>query len=230
MLDARGLTVTYGPLVALDDVDFVVPDGSLVGVLGPNGAGKSTLLKALAGLVRPAAGTITFRGERINGRSAHEVAKRGLCLVPEQRGILPGLTVRDNLRLTMERSDNALTRFPALADRLDQPAGTLSGGEQQMLALARALENDPSMLAVDEPSLGLAPRLVSMIESTMHDLHRSGKTIIWVEQYASHVLARADFVYVLGRGKVVWAGEPKELEASPVLVQSYLGDASAGAV
>jgi branched-chain amino acid transport system ATP-binding protein len=215
----------------LDDVDFVVPDGSLVGVLGPNGAGKSTLLRAVAGLVRPASGTITFRGERIDGRPAHSIAKRGLCLIPEQRGILPGLTVRDNLRLTMEHDEDVLRRFPVLGERLDQPAGTLSGGEQQMLALARALENDPVMLAVDEPSLGLAPRLVSMIEQTLHDLHAAaGKTIVWVEQYASHVLARADFVYILGRGKVQWAGEPDELRASPVLVQSYLGDASASGV
>jgi branched-chain amino acid transport system ATP-binding protein len=227
MLDVRGLTVSYGPSLALSDVDLVVPDGSVVGVLGPNGAGKSTLLKTIAGLVKPVAGTITFRGQRIEGRAAHEVAKRGICLVPEERGILPGLTVRDNLRLTMERNDHILERFPVLAERLDQPAGTLSGGEQQMLALARALENDPVLLAVDEPSLGLAPRLVSMIEATLHDLHVSAsKTILWVEQYVSHVLAQADIVYVLGRGKVVWAGEPAELRASPVLVRSYLGETS----
>ena len=224
MLDVKGLTVSYGPSLALHDVDLVVPDGSVVGVLGPNGAGKSTLLKTIAGLLRPVRGTITFRGERIDGRPAHDIAKRGICLVPEERGILPTLTVRDNLRLGVTHTDDVLARFPVLSERLDQPAATLSGGEQQMLALARALENDPVVLAVDEPSLGLAPRLVSMIEETLHDIHaRGGKTILWVEQYAAHVLARADIVYVLGRGSVVWAGEPSELRASPVLVRSYLG-------
>jgi branched-chain amino acid transport system ATP-binding protein len=227
VLDVRGLTVSYGPSLALSDVDLVVPHGSVVGVLGPNGAGKSTLLKTIAGLVKPVAGTITFRGERIDGRPAHEIAKRGIFLVPEERGILPGLSVRDNLRLSMGRNDHVLERFPVLAERLDQAAGTLSGGEQQMLALARALENDAEFLAVDEPSLGLAPRLVSMIEATLRDLHAdASKTILWVEQYASHVLARADIVYILGRGKVVWAGEPSELRASPVLVRSYLGGTS----
>jgi len=227
MLDVNGLTVTYGPSLALHDVDLVVPDGSIVGVLGPNGAGKSTLLKTVAGLVRPTRGTITFRGERIEGRPAHDVAKRGICLVPEERGILPSLTVRDNLRLGVTQTDEVLARFPVLGDRLNQAAGTLSGGEQQMLALARALENDPVLIAMDEPSLGLAPRLVSMIEETLGDLHaNNGKTILWVEQYASHVLARADIVYVLGRGSVVWAGEPSELRASPVLVRSYLGGTS----
>jgi branched-chain amino acid transport system ATP-binding protein len=225
MLDVSGLTVSYGPLLALDDVDLVVPEGSVIGVLGPNGAGKSTLLKTIAGLVAPASGRITFRGEHLEGKPAHEIARRGVCLVPEERGILPSLTVRDNLKLSLSRSDGALERFPVLAERLEQPAGTLSGGEQQMLALARALENDPALLAVDEPSLGLAPRVVSMIEETLHDLHvRGGKTVLWVEQYASHVLARADIVYILGRGRVVWAGEPAELRASPVLIRSYLGD------
>ena len=211
----------------MQDFDLIVPEGSVVGVLGPNGAGKSTLLKTVAGLVRPLAGTITFRGQRIDGRSAHDIARRGVCLVPEERGILPALTVRENLKLTVAHDDTLLARFPVLGERLDQPAGTLSGGEQQMLALARALENDPVLLAVDEPSLGLAPRLVAMIEETLHELHaNASKTILWVEQYASHVLARADIVYVLGRGNVVWAGEPSELAASPVLVRSYLGDAT----
>lgn len=226
-MDVEGLTVSYGPSLALQDVDLVVPQRSVVGVLGPNGAGKSTLLKTIAGLVRPARGTISFQGERIDGRSPHEITRRGICLVPEERGILPGLSVRDNLKLTAAADEDVLTRFPVLAERLEQPASTLSGGEQQMLALARALAGDPVLLAVDEPSLGLAPRLVSMIEETLHDLHASrGKTIVWVEQYASHVLARADIVYILGRGKVVWAGEPAELKASPVLVRSYLGGAA----
>ncbi len=190
-----------------------------MGVLGGNGAGKSTLLKTIAGLVRPRRGRVSFRGERIDGRAPHDIVRCGIVLVPEERGILPGLTVRDNLKL----SRAAAGRFPVLAERLDQPAGTLSGGEQQMLAITRALAADPALLLLDEPSLGLAPRVVQLIDETIDDLHAEGRTILWVEQYASHVLARADLVYILGRGRVVWAGEPSELRASPVLVRSYLG-------
>jgi branched-chain amino acid transport system ATP-binding protein len=223
MLEVRDLDVAYDGSVAVSGIDLVVPDGSVVGVLGPNGAGKSTLLKTIAGLVRPERGTITFDGERIDGCPAHEVVRRGVVLVPEQRGILPGLTVRDNLKLSKAGTD----RFPLLAERLDQQAGTLSGGEQQMLALARALASDPALLLLDEPSLGLAPRVLQFIDRTIDQLQTERRTVLWVEQYASHVLRRADLVYILGRGRVVWAGEPAELRASPVLVRSYLGGASA---
>jgi branched-chain amino acid transport system ATP-binding protein len=148
-------------------------------------------------------------------------------LIPEGRGILPSLSVAENLRVTVHgRSvlDDVYERFPILADRLAQPAGTLSGGEQQMLALARALDDDIRLLLVDEPSLGLAPKMVSMVEETLRDLHgRRGTAIVWVEQYAARVLSLADVVYILGRGQVVWAGEPGELQASPVLTRTYLG-------
>jgi branched-chain amino acid transport system ATP-binding protein len=228
LLEARGLSVSYEQSLALNGVDFVVPGGALVGVLGPNGAGKTTLLRAMAGLVQPSAGVIFFRGERIDHLRANDIARRGVCLIPEGRGIMPGLTVSDNLRLALPREqasvDVVFERFPILKDRLQQPAGTLSGGEQQMLALARAFGERPQVLLVDEPSLGLAPRLVGMIERTLRHLHdKRGRTIVWVEQYAARVLAVADVVYILGRGRVVWAGEPAELRASRVLVRTYLG-------
>ena len=209
-------------------MDLVVPRGSLVGILGPNGAGKSTLLKAIAGSVRPAAGQILLDGERIDHLPANAVARRGVCLIPEGRGILPTLTVADNLKLSLpkdrESVDVVFDHFPVLRERLQQTAGTLSGGEQQMLALARAFGERPELLLVDEPSLGLAPRLVAMVERTLRHLHdERERTVVWVEQYATRVLAIADIVYILGRGRVVWAGEPSELRASPVLVRSYLG-------
>ncbi len=231
LLDVRGLKVSYGPSLALNGIDLVVPDGTLVGVLGPNGAGKSTLLRTIAGLVKPSAGTIHLGGERIEGLAANAVARRGVCLVPEGRGILPGLTVADNIKLALPKErasvDVVFERFPILRERLQQPAGTLSGGEQQMLALVRAFGERPRLLLVDEPSLGLAPRLLSLIERTLRHLHSERKrTIVWVEQYAARVLAVADIVYILGRGRIAWAGEPSELKASPVLVRSYLGGRS----
>ena len=228
LLDVRDLSVSYGPSLALTGVDLVVPHGALVGVLGPNGAGKSTLLKAIAGSVRPSAGQILFDGQRIDHLPANAVARRGVCLIPEGRGILPNLTVADNLKLALPKErasvDVVFERFPVLRERMQQTAGTLSGGEQQMLALARAFGDRPQLLLVDEPSLGLAPRLVSMVERTLRHLHEErNRTVVWVEQYAARVLAIADIVYILGRGSVVWAGEPAELRASPVLVRSYLG-------
>lgn len=228
LLDVRGLSVSYGPSLALDGVDVIVPKGSLVGVLGPNGAGKSTLLKTIAGLVKPSAGAVFFRGERSDHLPANELARRGICLIPEGRGILPTLTVAENLKVALDPGRSSLDvvfdQFPILRDRLQQAAGTLSGGEQQMLALARAFGERAQVLLVDEPSLGLAPRLVAMVEDALRHLHSErDRTIVWVEQYAAHVLARADVVYILAKGRVAWAGEPSELRASPVLVRSYLG-------
>ena len=233
LLEVRDLHVSYGPSLALSGVDLVVPHGTLVGVLGPNGAGKSTLLRAVAGLVPATSGTIALHGERIDKLSAHDVARRGVCLIPEGRGILPALSVADNLRLELPRDLSALEdvfeHFPVLRERAEQPAGTLSGGEQQMLALARAFGERHSLLLVDEPSLGLAPKLVDLVEDTLLHLHNDrDRTVVWVEQYAARVLAVADIIYILGRGRVVWAGEPSELRASPVLVRTYLGGQPVG--
>jgi branched-chain amino acid transport system ATP-binding protein len=230
ILEARSLEVAYDRLLALSDVDFIVPASTVVGVLGPNGAGKSTLLNAMAGLVRPRAGQVVYNGVRIDGMPAHEIARRGVCLIPEGRGILPKLTVIDNLKIALPDEPDSVARvyerFPVLRERRQQAAGTLSGGEQQMLALARAFGNRPKLLLVDEPSLGLAPRLVGSIVETLAHLHTDlGRTIVWVEQYAARVLALADIVYILGRGRIDWAGEPSELRASPVLRKTYLGGA-----
>jgi branched-chain amino acid transport system ATP-binding protein len=231
LLDVRSVEVAYGRLLALSGVDFVVPDRAVVGVLGANGAGKSTLLGAVAGLVAPRRGEVRFDGARIDGLRAHEIARRGVCLIPEGRGILPALTVTDNLKIALPDEPDSvarvLERFPVLQERRQQAAGTLSGGEQQMLALARAFGERPKLLMVDEPSLGLAPRLVGTISDTLSHLHdERGLTIVWVEQYAARVLALADVVYILGRGRVVWAGEPGEVRASAVLRKTYLGGAA----
>lgn len=228
LLELRALHVAYGRSRALDGVDLVVPEGSVVALLGANGAGKSTLLRAVAGLVAPSSGAIFLRGDRIDGRPANEIARRDVCLVPEGRGIFPALTVEENLRVALDDDRDAIgrttDRFPVLAERLQQPAATLSGGEQQMLALARAVATAPELLMVDEPSLGLAPRLVREITDLIAELHRrEARTILLVEQYATHALRLADLVYVLVRGRVVWAGEPGELDASDVLTRSYLG-------
>ena len=225
-LEVQGLRVAYGRLPALDDVDLVVPEGSLVAVLGPNGAGKSTLLKAIAGLVRPIMGQVLLRGESLSGLPPFERAHRGVCLIPEGRGIFPNLTVADNLRLSLDGSAGRVgDYFPVLTERRDQLAGTLSGGEQQMLALARAVGTDPHVLMADELSLGLAPLVVRSIADILRRLHlEEGRTILLVEQYATHAMALADIVYILNRGRMVWAGEPEELRASRVLAESYLGE------
>jgi branched-chain amino acid transport system ATP-binding protein len=229
LLEVEGLHVSYGRLPALQGVDVVVPEGSLVALLGPNGAGKSTLLKSIAGLVSSRKGSITLGGGRIDKLSAHQRAKRGVCLIPEGRGIFPSLTVSENLQLALNRGDGeavarVFEQFPVLEQRRSQTAGTLSGGEQQMLALARAVGSDPVLLMADELSLGLAPKLVAQINDTLKLLHeKDRRTILMVEQYATHALRVADLVFILGRGTLVWAGEPDELRASKVLVESYLG-------
>jgi branched-chain amino acid transport system ATP-binding protein len=227
LLEVEQLCVEYGSSRALTDVDLTVREGSVVGVLGANGAGKSTLMRTIAGLVAPTSGTISFHGERVDTRPAHTLARRGICLIPEGRGILPNLTVADNMRVASSRDSDvvarAYERFPQLAARSTNTAGTLSGGEQQMLAFTRAFGDSVELLLVDEPSLGLAPRLVGIVASTLRDLHAMGRTIVWVEQYASRVLALSDVVYILGRGRVVWFGDPAELRSSQVLVKSYLG-------
>jgi len=228
LLAVEGLVVTYGRFVALDGVDLAVPDGQVVALLGPNGAGKSTLMRAIAGLVPTQSGSIRLRDQVLDGLPAHERAHRGVCLIPEGRGIFPALTVSDNLAIALQRNVEAIARviefFPVLGQRMEQPAGTLSGGEQQMLALARAVGADPSLLMADELSLGLAPSIVDRLLEIVEAIHQQqGRTILLVEQYATHALRLADLVYILNRGQLVWAGEPAEVRASKVLVESYLG-------
>jgi ABC-type branched-subunit amino acid transport system ATPase component len=236
LLEAEHVSVAYGRLAALDDVTLAIPEGNLVALLGANGAGKSTFLKAVAGLVPIGCGGLRLAGEPLEG-PAHERARRGVCLIPEGRGIFPALTVAENLRVAVGEDRVAIGKisgyFPVLGQRMDQLAGTLSGGEQQMLALARAVAGRseaggsgaaPALLMVDELSLGLAPILVGMLFETLARLHaEEDATILLVEQYATHALRLADLVYILNRGQLVWAGEPDELRASKVLVDTYLG-------
>jgi branched-chain amino acid transport system ATP-binding protein len=228
LLEVRDLSVHYDRLPALEGVDLVVPDGTVVALLGPNGAGKSTLLKTVAGLVSPTAGDIRLQGRSVLDAGPHDRTARGICLIPEGRGIFPSLTVADNLRLALADDRDGMARvmayFPVLGQRAAQLAGTLSGGEQQMLALGRAIGASPVLLMADELSLGLAPMLVATINDTLRRLHEEeGRTILLVEQYATHALRLADFVYILNRGRLVWAGEPAEITASKVLAESYLG-------
>ena len=228
LLAVTDLTVQYGGLRALSGVSLTVPEGTVVALLGANGAGKTTLLRAVSGLVRPAAGAIHFGGARIDGRRASHIARTGLVHVPEGRGIFPSLSVRANLRMAAqgvsaeERTETAVTRFPALGSRLDQLAGTLSGGEQQMLALARALCVRPRLLLLDEISMGLAPLIVAKLFEEVRAMARAGATILLVEQYVNTALEMADYAYVLDKGRLVDVGEPADLQADGV-VSSYLG-------
>jgi len=216
MLEVRDVAVTYGRIRALRGVSLRVEPGEIVALIGPNGAGKSTLLAAIAGLVRPEAGQIAFLGARIDGRPAEETARAGLALVPEGRSTLRHMTVRENLLLgayTRRGGDAVaadleamLARFPALRPRLGQKAGTLSGGEQQMLVIARALMGRPRLLLLDEPSLGLAPLVTAAIFETIGELAREGVTILLVEQNARQALALARRAYVLELGRIVLEG------------------------
>ena len=227
LLELENVTVAYDGVIAVSGVDLAVPEGAVVALLGANGAGKSTLLKAIAGLVPIEDGVMRFRESPLTG-DGHDRARRGVCLIPEGRGVFPNLTVADNLRIALG-DDKTLTgtvvaHFPVLGQRMTQLAGTLSGGEQQMLALARAVGARPALLMADELSLGLAPMLVETIMDTLERVHREqGTTILLVEQYATHAMRLADLVYLLDRGRLVWAGEPAELQASKVLMESYLG-------
>jgi len=229
LLRLRNIEARYGRFVALSNVSLVVPEGSVVALLGPNGAGKSTTLRVISGMMAPASGTIIYDGVRIDGWASHRIAKLGLAHIPEGRGIFPSLSVRENLMMAQIRSrngeglDRVYELFPVLQRRRTQTAGTLSGGEQQMLSLARAVIISPRMLMLDELSLGLAPRLVSQLFDNVRAIRETGTTILLVEQYVRHALRLADIVVILHKGKVRFIGEPGELEHDETLVESYLG-------
>jgi branched-chain amino acid transport system ATP-binding protein len=230
VLDVRDLSAGYGPLAVLDRIDLHVGRGETIAVLGPNGAGKSTLMKALSGLIRPVKGRIGFGGADLTRLPAHLVARAGLILVPEGRQVFPQLTVAENLRLgATRRSDfepaeieTMLERFPRLRPRLHTAAALLSGGEQQMLAVARGLLARPEMLLLDEPSLGLAPTVAAELFAQFMRLRDEGMTLLIVDQMADHVLAIADRGYVLGGGRVVAQGPAIALRGA-MLDDAYLG-------
>jgi branched-chain amino acid transport system ATP-binding protein len=230
------LTVGYGAATVLHGVSLVVRMGEVVTIVGANGAGKTTLLKTVAGLLMPRGGRITLDGKEVGGRPAYAVARQGVILVPEGRGIFGDQTVRDNLLLgalaRRERTDptsvgrdleEQLAFFPALRERLDTLAGGLSGGQQQMLALARGLMAQPRVLLLDEPSLGLSPVLTRQIFDAISRLKRTGLTILLVEQMAAQALALADRAYVLERGRIVLEGTATAVRENPTVIQAYLG-------
>jgi branched-chain amino acid transport system ATP-binding protein len=228
LLELRGICAAYDGINVLKGIDLVVPEGSVVAVLGPNGAGKTTTLRVAAGLHPCTAGDVFVAGHRVNGARPDELARRGLCLIPEGRGIFPNLTVRENLwmmshcrRSLPEIEESAYERFPRLKERGGQMAGTLSGGEQQMLAMARGLATDPALLILDELSMGLAPIIVEDLYRLVASVAAEGVSILVVEQFARIVMDVADVAAVMIQGKVVQVGPPKELEQS--LSQAYLG-------
>ncbi len=233
MLEARGLEVSYGQIKAVKGIDLSVNPGELVCLIGANGAGKTTTLKSLAGMLAPSAGDIRFEGKLISGRASHDLVRRGIALVPEGRGIFGRLTVEENLRLgayarkdtTGIRQDmnRAYDLFPRLAERRRQSAGTLSGGEQQMLAIGRALLSRPRLLLLDEPSMGLAPILVQKIFEIIRRISAEGVTLLLVEQNAKLALEISHRGYVLESGRVTLADEAKALLANPRVRQAYLG-------
>ena len=233
MLATEDLRVTYGNISALGGVTLHIEEREIVSVIGPNGAGKSSLLNAIAGVVPPASGTIEFEGRTIAGVAPEDLVRRGISLVPEGRHIFGGLTVAENIRIgAVARRDRAaiegdvervLDMFPALRERLRQPAGKLSGGEQQMLAIGRALLARPRLLLIDEPSLGLAPLVVSEVYRAVDDLRADGVTILIVEQSATRALEAADRTYVLASGTIAMAGSAAELRAAEGFEDAYFG-------
>ena len=233
LLEVHNLEVTYGEFAAVRGVSFEVRRGDLVTIIGANGAGKSTTLRAIMGLQRPRAGRIVFDGADITSEPAHLRSRRGISLVPEGRRILPDLTVEENLRLgayaltgagdVAAALDKAYTLFPRLRERANQRGKTLSGGEQQMLAIARSLVAMPRLLLLDEVSLGLMPTLGEQTFATIRDLHRQGATILLVEQNARMALSVATRGYVIETGSITLSGSAADLAADPKVKQAYLG-------
>jgi branched-chain amino acid transport system ATP-binding protein len=230
LLALRGLRAGYGPIEVLHGIDLDVPSGAVVAILGPNGAGKTTLLNTIAGLHPASSGSIVLAGRRVNGASADALARAGVCLVPEGRGVFANLTVEEHLRMATHsgralRDIEAETyeRFPRLAERRTQVAGTMSGGEQQMLALARGLATRPGLLLLDELSMGLAPLIVEELYSQVVAIAATGVSIVVVEQFAHAVLAVADFAAVLVQGRLGVLGSPRDIESQ--LSAAYLGAA-----
>jgi branched-chain amino acid transport system ATP-binding protein len=232
MLEIKGINVFYGAIQALNDVTIDVQPGEIVAIIGSNGAGKSTLLRTISGLVRPRSGSITYKGRDLTDCKPHEIVHTGISHSPEGRRIFTNMSVHENLQLgAFIRKDAdiaadmeaVLQRFPRLKERFKQNAGTMSGGEQQMLAIGRALMSRPEILLLDEPSLGLAPKLVSEIFQIVLDLNKEGRTILIVEQNANRALEIAHRAYVLETGNIVLSGSGQELRTDPKVKAAYLG-------
>ena len=235
LLEARDVVVHYGRIKALHGVSLVVHDGELVTLLGSNGAGKTTMMRAISGLRRLTSGSVWFDGQDVTGVKAHKRVADGLIQAPEGRGVFPGMTVRENIEMGCygrkfaskaehnERLDWVLETFPRLAERKNQVGGTLSGGEQQMLAIGRALMARPKVLLLDEPSMGLAPMVISQIFKIIAEINSQGTTVLLVEQNAQQALSRAHRAYVLETGRIVKEGSGQDLLVDPAVKEAYLG-------
>jgi branched-chain amino acid transport system ATP-binding protein len=232
MLEIDDINVSYGHVNALNGVSFQVPWGAIVGIIGSNGAGKSTLINTISGLVKKQSGSILLDGEVLQS-SPHLVVKRGIVQVPEGRKIFSGLTTLENLIIggylieakhANERIKEMYRLFPILEERKDQLAGTLSGGEQQMLAIARGLMADPKIMLLDEPSLGLAPLVIKVVFEHIQRINKMGITVLLVEQNAKKALSISDYIYVLENGRIILSGPPKEISSNPSVIKAYLGE------
>jgi len=234
MLEIRNLSVHYGGIHALQGIDIDVPEGKIVTLIGANGAGKSTTLRSIVGLVKTSGGSVAWNGEKLTGLATKDIVSKGIVLVPEGRRIFPNLTVEENLKLgAYIRNDKAgiaadearvFALFPRLKERARQKGGTLSGGEQQMLAVARALMTKPKLLMMDEPSLGLAPLVVKMIFDIIKTINAEGTTVLLIEQNAKAALEVADYGYVLETGRIILQGKGRDLLADDRVRKAYLGE------
>ena len=234
MLKVRDLVVAYGGIEALKGISIDVPDGQIVTLIGANGAGKSTLLRTIMGLVKPQSGTVEYNEETLNGLNSQRIVSRGITLVPEGRRVFPNLTVLENLRIGayLRKDDDGIAAdikriyelFPRLEERHWQMAGTLSGGEQQMLAVGRALMSRPKLMMMDEPSLGLAPLVVKGIFEIIREINRQGVTVLLIEQNANMALKTADLAYVLETGEITLKGTGAELLTNEAVKRAYLGE------
>ena len=231
MLKIENLSVNYGGIEAVRDISFEVPEGAIITLIGANGAGKSTTLRAIAGLLKPKSGSITYNGEELIGKPTDQIVSRGITLVPEGRRVFPDMTVLENLKIGAYLRKDNLTEdirwvydlFPRLEERSWQAAGTLSGGEQQMLAVGRALMSKPKVIMMDEPSLGLAPIIVQGIFDIIKEINRQGVTVLLIEQNANMALHIADIGYVLETGRITMTGPGKELLQDKNMKKAYLG-------
>ncbi len=231
ILELVDIRAAYGRIEVLRGVSFAVPQGSVVALLGPNGAGKTTTLKVISGLMQPTSGHVHVDGHHVNGRSPHQLAKAGVCTIPEGRGIFPNLTIDENLRMfglvgtkDSDIRERSFAQFPRLKERRTQLAGHLSGGEQQMLAMARALSTDPGLLLLDELSMGLAPLIVEELYEIVAEIAKTGVSVLVVEQFARTALAVSEYAVVMVHGHITAIGQPEDI--ADELSKAYLGDAA----